>query len=74
MTRLAAATAHPECVLGLHFFHPAPVMRLVEVVRTVLTSDRAHATAHTVCAATGKHAVDCVDRAGFIMNALLFRT
>lgn len=68
----ARATSRPRDVVGLHFFNPAPAMKLVEVVRTVLTSDEAHATARSVCAAVRKHPVDCGDRAGFIVNALLF--
>ncbi|WP_372410599.1 3-hydroxyacyl-CoA dehydrogenase family protein [Streptomyces luteireticuli] len=68
----ARATARPRDVVGLHFFNPAPAMKLVEVVRTVLTSDEAHATARSVCTAIRKHPVDCGDRAGFIVNALLF--
>ncbi|MDH6696929.1 3-hydroxyacyl-CoA dehydrogenase family protein [Streptomyces sp. DSM 41014] len=68
----ARATSRPQDVIGLHFFNPAPAMKLVEVVRTVLTSDETHATARGVCAGIKKHAVDCGDRAGFIVNALLF--
>ncbi len=68
----AAATSRPEDVVGMHFFNPAQVMKLVEVVRTVRTADDAHATAREVCTRLGKHAVDCGDRAGFIVNALLF--
>ncbi|MEO3847097.1 3-hydroxybutyryl-CoA dehydrogenase [Streptomyces sp. B8F3] len=68
----AAATSRPEDVVGMHFFNPAQVMKLVEVVRTVRTADDAHATVRAVCARLGKHAVDCGDRAGFIVNALLF--
>jgi 3-hydroxybutyryl-CoA dehydrogenase len=68
----ARATSRPADVVGLHFFNPAPAMKLVEVVRTVLTADDVHATAHEVTAAIGKHPVDCGDRAGFIVNALLF--
>jgi len=68
----ARATSRPQDVVGMHFFNPAPAMKLVEVVRTVLTGDEAHATVHEVCAVVGKHAVDCGDRAGFIVNALLF--
>ncbi|RDG39385.1 3-hydroxyacyl-CoA dehydrogenase family protein [Streptomyces corynorhini] len=68
----ARATGRPQDVLGMHFFNPAPAMRLVEVVRTVLTRDSAHATVREVCADIGKHPVDCGDRAGFIVNALLF--
>jgi len=69
---LAAATSRPRDVVGLHFFNPAPVMQLVEVVRTVSTAQDVVATARAVCAQAGKHAVECGDRAGFIVNALLF--
>jgi len=68
----AMATGRPQDVLGLHFFNPAPVMSLVEVVRTIRTSDEAVAVARTVCAGLGKYAVVCADRAGFVVNALLF--
>ncbi|MFF4160831.1 3-hydroxyacyl-CoA dehydrogenase family protein [Streptomyces sp. NPDC001678] len=68
----ARATSRPRDVIGMHFFNPAPAMKLVEVVRTVLTSDDAHATVRAVCARIRKHPVDCGDRAGFIVNALLF--
>ncbi len=69
---LAAATARPADVVGLHFFNPAQVMQLVEVVSTVNTSAQTEATALSVCEQLGKHAVTCPDRAGFIVNALLF--
>lgn len=68
----ARATTRPRDVIGMHFFNPAPAMKLVEVVRTVLTADDVHATAREVCASIRKHPVDCGDRAGFIVNALLF--
>ncbi|MET9551827.1 3-hydroxyacyl-CoA dehydrogenase family protein [Streptomyces sp. NPDC006645] len=68
----ARATTRPQDVVGMHFFNPAPAMKLVEVVRTVLTSDEVHATVRAVCATIRKHPVDCGDRAGFIVNALLF--
>ncbi|MDS0131927.1 MULTISPECIES: 3-hydroxybutyryl-CoA dehydrogenase [unclassified Amycolatopsis] len=68
----AAATSRPSDVVGLHFFNPAPVMKLVEVVSTIATAPDVVATASAVCAAVGKHAVHCGDRAGFIVNALLF--
>ncbi|MFC9424428.1 3-hydroxyacyl-CoA dehydrogenase family protein [Streptomyces sp. NPDC056987] len=68
----ARATTRPADVVGMHFFNPAPAMRLVEVVRTVLTSDEAHATVREVAATVRKHPVECGDRAGFIVNALLF--
>ncbi|MFF2848974.1 3-hydroxyacyl-CoA dehydrogenase family protein [Streptomyces sp. NPDC058001] len=68
----ARATSRPQDVIGMHFFNPAPAMKLVEVVRTVLTADEVHATVREVCATIRKHPVDCGDRAGFIVNALLF--
>ncbi|MFD8073950.1 3-hydroxyacyl-CoA dehydrogenase family protein [Streptomyces sp. NPDC059718] len=69
---VATATSRPRDVIGMHFFNPAPAMKLVEVVRTVLTAEDVHATVHEVCGKIRKHAVDCGDRAGFIVNALLF--
>ncbi len=69
---LAAVTNRPRDVVGLHFFNPATVMALVEIVSTVSTDDDVLATARAVCARLGKHAVRCGDRAGFIVNALLF--
>lgn len=68
----ARATSRPQDVIGMHFFNPAPAMKLVEVVRTVLTAEDVHATVGEVCAKIKKHPVDCGDRAGFIVNALLF--
>lgn len=68
----ARATSRPQDVIGMHFFNPAPAMKLVEVVRTVLTADDVHATVRAVTAKIKKHPVDCGDRAGFIVNALLF--
>ncbi|MET8267937.1 3-hydroxybutyryl-CoA dehydrogenase [Micromonospora arida] len=69
---VAMATQRPADVVGLHFFNPAPIMPLVEVVRTIRTSPEATATARAVCAALGKTGVVCGDRSGFIVNALLF--
>ncbi|MFD9999024.1 3-hydroxyacyl-CoA dehydrogenase family protein [[Kitasatospora] papulosa] len=69
---VARVTSRPEDVVGMHFFNPAPAMKLVEVVRTVLTADDVHATVREVCVKVRKHPVDCGDRAGFIVNALLF--
>ncbi|MGC4773164.1 3-hydroxyacyl-CoA dehydrogenase family protein [Micromonospora sp. DT44] len=69
---VAMATQRPADVVGLHFFNPAPVMPLVEVVRTIRTSPETTATARAVCAALGKTGVVCGDRSGFIVNALLF--
>jgi len=72
VVELAAVTSRPQDVVGLHFFNPAPVMRLVEVVRTVSTSATTVATAVDVTLRAGRHPVVCGDRAGFIVNALLF--
>ncbi len=69
---LAAVTKRPQDVVGLHFFNPAPIMKLVEVVSTVATSDDVVATSVDLCRRLGKHPVTCGDRAGFIVNALLF--
>lgn len=68
----AAATSRPGDVVGLHFFNPAPAMKLVEVVHTIATSPEVVATARALCQRLGKHPVSCGDRAGFIVNALLF--
>ncbi|MGL5865334.1 MAG: 3-hydroxyacyl-CoA dehydrogenase family protein [Dermatophilaceae bacterium] len=69
---LATVTARPQDVVGMHFFNPASVMQLVEVVHTITTSPEVVATAQEVCRAIGKVPVTCGDRAGFVVNALLF--
>jgi 3-hydroxybutyryl-CoA dehydrogenase len=69
---LAAATGRPDRVVGLHFFNPAQVMALVEVVRTVATADDVDARVAGWVRSIGKHPVRCRDRAGFIVNFLLF--
>ncbi|XVV02446.1 3-hydroxyacyl-CoA dehydrogenase family protein [Actinosynnema sp. CA-248983] len=68
----AAATSRPGDVVGLHFFNPAQVMKLVEIVETIATSADVVATARRICLDLGKVPVHCGDRAGFIVNALLF--
>ncbi|HEX6247905.1 MAG TPA: 3-hydroxybutyryl-CoA dehydrogenase, partial [Nocardioidaceae bacterium] len=68
----AQATRRPQDVVGMHFFNPAPIMKLVEVVSTVSTDEAVTETTRALCAAVGKVAVSCADRAGFIVNALLF--
>jgi 3-hydroxybutyryl-CoA dehydrogenase len=68
----AQATKRPGDVIGMHFFNPAPVMKLVEVVSTVSTKEEVAETARALCTALGKVPVSCGDRAGFIVNALLF--
>lgn len=67
----ATATTRPQDVLGLHFFNPAPAMRLVEVVHTFLTGEEVVDTATALVTGLGKHPVRCGDRSGFIVNALL---
>ncbi|HRC41788.1 3-hydroxyacyl-CoA dehydrogenase family protein [Nostocoides sp.] len=69
---LAAVTERPEDVIGMHFFNPAQVMRLVEVVHTVATAPDVVATVVDLSVKVGKHPVQCADRSGFIVNALLF--
>jgi 3-hydroxybutyryl-CoA dehydrogenase len=69
---LARATTRPHDVIGMHFFNPAPIMKLVEVVSTVSTADDVAETTRALCERVGKVAVSCGDRAGFIVNALLF--
>jgi 3-hydroxybutyryl-CoA dehydrogenase len=68
----AAATGRPADVVGMHWFNPAQLMKLVEVVPTVRTSPDVVATVRAVCERADKHVVECGDRAGFIVNALLF--
>ena len=69
---LAAATDRPDKVIGLHFFNPAPVMKLVEVVRTVATADDVEKRCLSWVRSLDKRPVRCRDRAGFIVNFLLF--
>jgi 3-hydroxybutyryl-CoA dehydrogenase len=72
VVELAAETDRPERVVGIHFFNPAPAMSLVEVVRTLVSSDETVADAVAFAEACGKTPVVVEDRAGFIVNALLF--
>jgi 3-hydroxybutyryl-CoA dehydrogenase len=71
VTSVAAASQHPHRVVGMHFFNPAPVMRLVEVVSTVLTADGLAAAVADLARRLGKTPVQVGDRAGFVANALL---
>jgi 3-hydroxybutyryl-CoA dehydrogenase len=68
----AKVTSRPQDVVGMHFFNPAQIMRLVEVIHTVSTDEDVVATAQDLCTRVGKHPVTCGDRAGFVVNALLF--
>ncbi|MFM9123062.1 MAG: 3-hydroxyacyl-CoA dehydrogenase family protein, partial [Actinomycetota bacterium] len=69
---LARSTKRPDRVCGIHFFNPATIMPLVEVVRPITANDETIALANEFVKTCGKEAVQVVDRAGFIVNALLF--
>jgi 3-hydroxybutyryl-CoA dehydrogenase len=69
---MAMVTQRPDKVCGIHFFNPAPMMKLVEVVRPITASDETVDAAMRFAVACGKDAVEVKDRAGFIVNALLF--
>jgi 3-hydroxybutyryl-CoA dehydrogenase len=71
ITELAAATKRPAQVLGLHFFNPAPVMKLVEVIRTILTGEPAVKAAWAFVQSLGKTPVAAQDTTGFVVNRLL---
>src|SRR3954469_17459045 len=68
---IAEATAHPERVVGMHFFNPAPVLPLVEIVRAPKSSDAAVRTAYEWAESAGKQPVRCNDTPGFIVNRIL---
>jgi 3-hydroxybutyryl-CoA dehydrogenase len=69
---MAVATGRPEQVCGVHFFNPAPMMSLVEIIRTLVSSDETIAAVTAFAQAAGKTTVEVKDQAGFIVNALLF--
>jgi 3-hydroxybutyryl-CoA dehydrogenase len=71
IAQLGAMVSHPERVVGLHFFSPVPVMKLVEIVRALDTSDKTVAAATQFAERLGKHAIETKDRSGFIVNFLL---
>jgi 3-hydroxybutyryl-CoA dehydrogenase len=71
IAQLGAMVSHPERVVGLHFFSPVPVMKLVEIVRALDTSDKTVAAANQFAERLGKHAIETKDRSGFIVNFLL---
>ncbi len=72
VVELAVQTQRPDKVCGLHFFNPAPHMKLVEVVRPITASDETIETARAFAVACEKEPVEVADRAGFVVNALLF--
>lgn len=71
LTQLAAASAHPERVIGMHFFNPVPVMQLVEIIRALQTSDEVAATIFAATEAIGKVPRHSKDSFGFVVNRLL---
>jgi len=71
ITQIAMATRRPDRFVGLHFFNPVPVMKLVEVVRTLLTSQEAYDAAIEVVRGFGKEPVTARDNSGFLVNRLL---
>jgi 3-hydroxybutyryl-CoA dehydrogenase len=71
VTEIASATSSPERVVGMHFFNPAPLMPLVEIVRTELSSDEAVDAAFALGERMGKHPIRCHDTPGFVVNRVL---
>src|ERR671922_73484 len=71
VTEIAAATERPERVVGVHFFNPAPLMALVEVVRTELTADEVFDAAYAFAERVGKTPIRCHDTPGFVVNRVL---
>jgi 3-hydroxybutyryl-CoA dehydrogenase len=71
VTEIAAATTRPERVVGMHFFNPAPLLPLVEVIRTELTGDEPYESAFTFGQRLGKTPIRCNDTPGFVVNRVL---
>ncbi len=71
ITKIAAATTRPEKVIGMHFMNPVPLMKLVEVIRGLGTSDETARTVVEICRAMGKEPVEANDSPGFISNRIL---
>ncbi len=71
ITRLGAATRRPDKVIGMHFMNPVPVMKLVEVIRGIATSDETYGTVRDLAESLGKTALDCQDSPGFVSNRVL---
>jgi len=71
VTEIASATSSPERVVGMHFFNPAPLMPLVEIVRAELTGDDAFERAYALGEQLGKHPIRCHDTPGFVVNRVL---
>lgn len=71
ITRLAAATRRPEKIIGMHFMNPVPVMKLVEVIRGIATSDETYEQVRDLTIKLGKTPLDCNDSPGFVSNRVL---
>jgi len=71
ITKLGAATQRPDKVIGMHFMNPVPVMKLVEVIRGMATSDETYQSVKTLSEQLGKTALDCQDSPGFVSNRVL---
>jgi 3-hydroxybutyryl-CoA dehydrogenase len=71
ITRLGAATSRPDKVIGMHFMNPVPVMKLVEVIRGIATSNETYAKVQALTEKLGKTALDCNDSPGFVSNRVL---
>jgi 3-hydroxybutyryl-CoA dehydrogenase len=71
VTEIASATSSPQRIVGMHFFNPAPLMPLVEIVRAELTEDAAFETAFALGKKLGKHPIRCHDTPGFVVNRVL---
>jgi len=71
ITKLGAATSRPDKVIGMHFMNPVPVMKLVEVIRGLATSDETYEKVRTLSEKLGKTALDCQDSPGFVSNRVL---
>ena len=71
ISEIAAATKHPERVMGSHFFYPAPVMKLLELIRGIATSDETYARMQEIAAKIGKTTVDAPELPGFMVNRIL---
>jgi 3-hydroxybutyryl-CoA dehydrogenase len=71
ITKLGAATRRPDKVIGMHFMNPVPVMKLVEVIRGIATSDETYERARSLTEKLGKTALDCQDSPGFVSNRVL---
>ena len=71
ITQMAATSGRPDRFIGMHFFNPAPVMKLIEVTRSLTTSDETFRTVYDLCVRIGKEPVEVKDSPGFVVNRLL---